>query len=99
MFLGPAWWFNDSAEGMRRFRHAVTETAGFYNCSGFIDDTRALLSIPVRHDIARRIDAVYLAEMVLQGRISKEDALNIAYDITYTQSIKIFNMHNLIMEK
>ncbi|AVC44331.1 glucuronate isomerase [Francisella tularensis subsp. novicida] len=98
VFLGPAWWFNDSAEGMKRFRHAVTETAGFYNCSGFIDDTRALLSIPVRHDIARRVDAVYLAEMVLQGRISKQDALNIAYDITYTQSIKIFNMQNF-MEK
>ena len=96
VFLGPSWWFNDSAEGMKRFRHAVTETAGFYNCSGFIDDTRALLSIPVRHDIARRVDSVYLAEMVLQGRISKADAFDIAYDLTYTQSVKIFNMNHLL---
>ena len=29
---------------------AVTETAGFYRASGFIDDTRAFLSIPARHD-------------------------------------------------
>ena len=92
VFLGPPWWFNDSVEGMKRFRHAVTETAGFYNCSGFIDDTRALLSIPVRHDIARRVDAVYLAKMVLLGRITKNDAMSIAYDLTYTQSIKIFNL-------
>lgn len=92
VFLGPPWWFNDSAEGMKRFRHAVTETAGFYNCSGFIDDTRALLSIPVRHDIARRVDATYLAEMVQIGRLSKADALEVAYDLTYTQSKKIFNL-------
>ncbi|MFM5908123.1 MAG: glucuronate isomerase, partial [Novosphingobium sp.] len=25
--LGPAWWFHDSPEGMRRFRRATTETA------------------------------------------------------------------------
>jgi glucuronate isomerase len=31
---------------MRRFRHATTETAGFYNTVGFNDDTRAFLSIP-----------------------------------------------------
>ncbi|KEI35832.1 uronate isomerase [Francisella sp. W12-1067] len=92
VFLGPPWWFNDSAEGMKKFRHAVTETAGFYNCCGFIDDTRALLSIPVRHDIARRVDANYLAEMVMLGRLSKADALDVAYDLTYTQSIKIFNL-------
>ena len=92
VFLGPAWWFNDSVEGMKRFRYSVTEVAGFYNVSGFIDDTRALLSIPVRHDIARRVDATYLAEMVALGRISKNDALEIAYDLTYTQSKKIFNL-------
>lgn len=27
--LGPAWWFHDSPEGMRRFREQTTETAGF----------------------------------------------------------------------
>ena len=92
VFLGPPWWFNDSVEGMKRFRSTVTEIAGFYNCSGFIDDTRALLSIPVRHDIARRVDAGYLAEMVMTGRLSKNDALSVAYDITFTQTINIYNL-------
>ena len=62
--LGPAWWFFDAPEGMRRFRELTTETAGFYNTVGFNDDTRAYLSIPARHDVARRVDCAYLAELV-----------------------------------
>jgi glucuronate isomerase len=50
--LGPAWWFHDSPEGMRRFREMTTETAGFYNTVGFNDDTRAFCSIPARHDVS-----------------------------------------------
>ena len=55
VYLGPAWWFYDSPEGMRRYRELTTETAGFYNTVGFNDDTRAFPSIPVRHDVARRV--------------------------------------------
>ena len=51
MRLGPAWWFHDSIEGMRRYRARTTETAGIYNTVGFNDDTRAFLSIPARHDL------------------------------------------------
>ncbi|MGR3502384.1 glucuronate isomerase [Pseudaestuariivita sp.] len=76
--LGPPWWFHDSFEGMRRFRQAVTETAGFWNTAGFNDDTRALLSIPARHDVARRCDAAYLADLVTTHRLGEEDATQIA---------------------
>ena len=62
--LGPPWWFHDSPEGMLRFREQATETAGFYNTVGFNDDTRAFLSIPARHDVARRIDCRFLATLV-----------------------------------
>lgn len=68
--LGPSWWFHDSPEGMRRFREQVTETAGFYNTVGFNDDTRAFLSIPARHDVARRIDCGFLARLVAEGGCS-----------------------------
>ncbi len=81
--LGPAWWFHDSPEGMRRFRHATTETAGFYNTVGFNDDTRAFLSIPARHDVARRIDCGFLAELVAQHRIEDWEAAELARDLTY----------------
>jgi glucuronate isomerase len=81
--LGPAWWFHDSPEGMLRFREYTTETAGFYNTVGFNDDTRAFLSIPARHDVARRIDCVFLARLVAEHRIAEADADEVARDLAY----------------
>lgn len=81
--LGPAWWFHDSPEGMRRFREQTTETAGFYNTVGFNDDTRAFLSIPARHDVCRRIDSAILAKWVCEHRLTETDALEVAKDLTY----------------
>jgi glucuronate isomerase len=81
--LGPAWWFNDSPEGMMRFRQQVTETAGFYNTVGFNDDTRAFLSIPARHDVARRIDCAFLARLVAEHRLDEDEAFEVAYGLAY----------------
>lgn len=81
--LGPAWWFHDSPEGMRRFREMTTETAGFYNTVGFNDDTRAFCSIPARHDVARRVDCAYLASLVTSGRLDEDEAYEVAHDLTY----------------
>jgi len=81
--LGPAWWFHDSPEGMRRFRRMTTETAGFYNTVGFNDDTRAFLSIPARHDLARRIDCGFLAELVTEQRLEEDEAHEVARALAY----------------
>lgn len=81
--LGPAWWFHDSPEGMRRFRSHTTETAGFYNSVGFNDDTRAFLSIPARHDVARRIDCGFLAQLVAEHRMEEWEAAELAVDLSY----------------
>jgi glucuronate isomerase len=81
--LGPAWWFHDSPEGMRRFREMTTETAGFYNSVGFNDDTRAFLSIPARHDVARRVDCAFLARLVAEHRLGEEEAHDLAHDLAY----------------
>jgi glucuronate isomerase len=81
--LGPSWWFHDSPEGMRRFREMTTETAGFYNTVGFNDDTRAFLSIPARHDVARRVDCAFLARLVAEGRLEDWEAAELARDLTY----------------
>jgi glucuronate isomerase len=81
--LGPPWWFYDSPEGMMRFRERVTETAGFYNTVGFNDDTRAFLSIPARHDVARRTDCAFLARLVAEHRLEEDEALEVAYDLAY----------------
>lgn len=81
--LGPPWWFHDSPEGMMRFRELVTETTGFYNTVGFNDDTRAFLSIPARHDVARRVDCAYLAKLVAERRLDEDEAIEVAHDLAY----------------
>jgi glucuronate isomerase len=81
--LGPPWWFHDSPEGMMRFREQVTETAGFYNAVGFNDDTRAFLSIPARHDVARRVDCAFLAKLVAEHRLEEGEALEVAHELAY----------------
>ena len=81
--LGAPWWFLDSPEGMRRFREYAVETAGFYNTSGFVDDTRAFASIPARHDLYRRVDAGFLARLVLEHRLGVDEAVETAIDLAY----------------
>ena len=81
--LGPPWWFHDSPEGMMRFREQATETAGFYNTVGFNDDTRAFLSIPARHDVARRIACAFLARLVAEHRLDEDEAFEVAHQLTY----------------
>jgi glucuronate isomerase len=81
--LGPPWWFHDAPEAMLRFRRRSTESAGFYNTAGFNDDTRAFFSIPARHDLARRVDCAYLAELVATGRLEEDEAAEVAIDLAY----------------
>lgn len=89
--LGPPWWFHDSPEGMMRFREHVTETAGFYNTVGFNDDTRAFLSIPGRHDTARRMDCAYLAKLVAEHRLDEDEAFVVARDLAYELVRRAYN--------
>jgi glucuronate isomerase len=81
--LGPPWWFHDSLNGMRRFREQAMETAGLYNTVGFNDDTRAFPSIPARHDLARRVDANWIAGLVVRGIVGEDDAAEMIHDAAY----------------
>jgi glucuronate isomerase len=92
VLVGAPWWFLDAPDAAKRFRAAVTDTIGFYRGSGFIDDTRAFLSIPARHDMARRIDCNFLAELVFEGRISLDQAMQIASDLVVAVPRKAFKL-------
>ena len=81
VYIGAPWWFLDAPDAILRWRSAITETAGFYRTSGFIDDTRAFLSIPARHDVSRRTDASFLARYVAEGRITLAMAERIIADL------------------
>lgn len=90
--LGPPWWFHDSPEGMRRYRTMVTETAGFANTVGFNDDARSLLTIPARHDVARRIDAGFLAGLVAEHRLDEDEAFEVVADLSYRLAHESFRV-------
>jgi len=90
--LGPSWWFYDSPEGMLRFREQVTETAGFYNTVGFNDDTRAFMSIPARHDVARRIDCRFLATLVAEHKIGEDEAFELAPELAYALAKRAYKL-------
>jgi glucuronate isomerase len=90
--LGPPWWFSDSPEGMMRFREQATETAGFYNTVGFNDDTRAFLSIPARHDVARRIDCAFLGRLVAEHSLDEAEAREVIHDLTVTLVRKAYKL-------
>ncbi len=90
--LGPPWWFHDSPEGMMRFREQATETAGFYNTVGFNDDTRAFLSIPARHDVARRVDCAFLGRLVAEHRLDEDEAHEVANELTYALVKKAYRL-------
>jgi glucuronate isomerase len=88
--IGPAWWFHDSLNGMMRYREQITETAGLYNTAGFNDDTRAFPSIPARHDLSRRVDANWIAGLVVRGVVGIEDAEEMIRDTAYRLAKKTY---------
>jgi len=90
--LGPPWWFLDSPEGMMRYRETATETAGFYNTVGFNDDTRAFLSIPARHDVARRVDCAFLARLVAEHRLDEAEAFEVVRDLAVNLVRKAYRL-------
>ncbi|HNS51204.1 MAG TPA: glucuronate isomerase [Anaerolineae bacterium] len=90
--LGPPWWFQDSPNGMARYFDQVMETAGIYNTVGFIDDTRAFLTIPARHDLWRRASANWLAGLVVRGLIDRADAEEMAPDLANGLARRAFKL-------
>jgi glucuronate isomerase len=90
MKIGPAWWFYDSLNGMARYRRQICETAGLFNTAGFNDDTRAFPSIPARHDLSRRVDANWIAGMVVRGVVDMEDAREMVLDTAYRLAAKTY---------
>lgn len=92
VYAGAPWWFLDTPDGVTRYREAITESCGFGKTSGMIDDTRALLSIPARHDMARRLDSGYLARLVGENRLTMDEALDTAHDLVVRQPKRAFNL-------
>lgn len=94
MKLGPAWWFHDSINGMTRYREWVMETAGLYNTVGFTDDTRSFPTISARHDLSRRVDATWLAGLVVRGIVDSDDAREMIQDTAYRLAKRAYKFND-----
>ena len=92
VYIGAPWWFLDNPSQIRLFQRSVTEIAGFTRLSGFIDDTRAFCSIPARHDMSRRLDAGFLAELVVERRLAEDEALAALTALIADQPRKVFKL-------
>jgi glucuronate isomerase len=92
VYVGQPWWFLDAPDAIRRWRSAITETVGFTRTSGFIDDTRAFCSIPVRHDMSRRLDSGHLATLVAEHRLNEDEALETAVDLVSGRPQEVFGL-------
>jgi len=92
VFAGAPWWFIDAPDAITRYRSSVTETAGFSRTSGFVDDTRALCSIPARHDMSRRLDSGYLARLVTEHRLDEDEALATSIELVTVNPRRAFKL-------
>jgi len=92
VYAGAPWWFLDSPASIRRYQESVTEVAGFSRMSGFIDDTRAFCSIPARHDMSRRLDAAFLADLVAAHRLDQDEARETITTLVADQPRKVFKL-------
>jgi len=92
VYAGAPWWFLDNPAMIGRFQREVTEICGFSRLSGFIDDTRAFCSIPARHDMSRRLDAGFIAELVAAHRLDDDEALDTITTLVSDQPRRVFKL-------
>ena len=92
VYIGAPWWFIDAPESINRYFGAVVPYAGFSKLSGFIDDTRALCSIPARHDMNRRLTAGYVAGLVADHRISLDEGMELVRYAVDTHPREVFKI-------
>ncbi len=69
--LGPAWWFNDQAGGMRAQLEAISNYGLLSVFIGMTTDSRSLLSM-TRHEYFRRVFCDWLGEQVKAGTMPSD---------------------------
>ena len=63
-----------------------------FNLAGFNDDTRALLSIPARHDVWRRCVAAFLAGMVAGNVLGVADARSLVVWLSHAAARETYRL-------
>jgi glucuronate isomerase len=92
MQFGPAWWFNDTREGMIAHLNALSGGGLLSRFIGMVTDSRSFLSFP-RHDYFRRILCSLLGGEMGRGEIPEDIDLvgSMVRDICYRNAASYFN--------
>ncbi len=69
--LGPAWWYNDHASGIRQHLDALSSYGLLATFIGMTTDSRSLLSL-VRHEYFRRVLCAWLGELSAAGHLPSD---------------------------
>ena len=91
---GPAWWFNDSLDGMLNQLHALALQGLLGRFVGMLTDSRSFLSYP-RHEYFRRILCNMLGDNVDRGLLpvgEMEHINNMVEDICYNNAKRYFEL-------
>ena len=80
--MGPAWWFNDTVQGIRHNLKTIAEYSCLGTNFGMLTDSRSFSSY-VRFDFFRRILANYLGDLVEKGEYDLDSAITVAKNIAY----------------
>lgn len=97
--LGPPWWFNDNLNGIQRYFEQAIDSGGLYNTVGFNDDTRALLSIPARHDLWRRASASWLAGLLVRHIVDEKTAYEMMEALACGLAVKAYRLEDYVTIK
>lgn len=89
--FGPAWWFNDSKEGMIDQMKALANVGLFTRFLGMLTDSRSFLSY-TRHEYFRRILCQLIGEWVENGEVPNDMELlgSIVQGISYDNANTYF---------
>ncbi len=82
VYVGAAWWFNDTVNGIRRQLETVAEYGVLGTNLGMLTDSRSFASY-VRFDFFRRILADLVGGYVERGEYDMAAAKQLMYDVSY----------------
>ncbi|MDD4125848.1 MAG: glucuronate isomerase [Eubacteriales bacterium] len=88
VYIGAAWWFNDTVEGIKRYLSVTSEYSALGIQPGMVTDSRSFSSY-ARFDFFRRILASFVAEKVDKGEYDMSSAEALMKDICYNNAKKL----------
>jgi glucuronate isomerase len=90
VFLGSAWWWNDSPYGMESQLKYMATVDLLSNHAGMVTDSRKLISFGSRTEMFRRILCQVVGEMIERGQVPEDPAESLVRRLCYDRPKELF---------